>query len=94
MTFICVAEGALSDADLRSVNEELQPLGAMVVNTGRDTHMFDGALTVHYLQSAAAQSFRRKREQLGLTVKGAKGMLIADAFSGNRDKTFHSQCAP
>jgi len=94
MVYKCLAEGAMSMADLKAANEELGPSGGMVVCTGRDTHMFDGALTVSFLQSAGAQHFRRKRAELGVTVKDAKGMLMADAFTGNRDKSFlHQQVA-
>ena len=91
---IVMADDAMSKDKLEELNKELNPLGAMLMNSGHDNHFFTGALTLRYLNEAAATSFRRKREQLKLTIKEHKGLLIADAFAGNRDVKFSDQLGP
>jgi hypothetical protein len=93
MIYITISRDELSPEKLKEINEELNPLGAMVVSTGRDSHMWDGSMFPKFLQSVAAQNFRRKRLDLKLKVKD-RGLLLFDACSSHKDTAFVKESGP
>ena len=91
---IVMADDSLTKDQLEQINAEVKPFGAIVMNSGHENHFFTGALTLRYLNEAVTVSFRKKRADHNLNVKDRKGLLIADAFAGNRDARFSEQLEP
>lgn len=60
-----------------------------MITSGKDTHMFDGRLTVHYMEHVLGPAIRRRRHELGLPST-SKVLILADAFTGNKNKEYFS----
>jgi hypothetical protein len=88
LLYITISREELSPQNLQAINEELNPLGAIVMCTGRDSHMWDGSVFPKFLDSVGAQNFRRKRLDLQLKVKEDRGLLLFDAASSHKDGAY------
>ena len=74
-------QGDLDEKLVAEYNEKFKGSLLILVTKSR-THMFDGSLTVEMWEQAMTHVFRRRRTELGLTAE-ARGLILADAFTGN-----------
>ena len=74
-------QGDLDEKLVAEYNEKFKGSLLILVTKSR-SHMFDGSLTVEMWEQAMLHVFRRRRSELGLTAE-ARGLILADAFTGN-----------
>ena len=91
MAWIAIGEGVLPASVIKKLNEEFAKLEVPVTVkcTQKDSHMFDGTITVEWLEECATEAFRMKRASLNLDAT-ARGMLVCDRCPSTFDQNFRT----